>query len=487
MSDAAQLYDTVIGLEVHIQLHTKSKLFSTDMVQHDSPPNANVNAITAAHPGTLPSVNAAAIDMAVLLGLAVGGTMAPNIYFSRKHYLYPDLPKGYQTTQHQDPIVQGGSLTVSVAGQPITVAIHHIHLEEDAGKSIHDVHPTYTAIDLNRAGTPLCELVTEPCLHSAEEAYQFLTALRKLVRWIGVSQGNMEEGNIRCDVNVSLKPKGSTELGTRVEVKNVNSIRYAKKAIEIEVARLTAMLHNNEVIVQETRGFDAEHETTYSMRTKEDANDYRYFTCPDLAPILLTTVHIEKIKNTLPQLPHTLVSKLIHEYTLTQYDAEQLTESVELYNYFVAVNLLYIAPKTIANLILGPVSTIHEATQQLWVQPCITTTQVADIAALLDQGSIAFNIVGKKLLPAILNQPNAVVIQVVHDLQLLQATDDGAIKAWVTQAIATNPGEVAAYRKGKKNLIGFFMGQVKKLSNGKAEPKLTQQLLLQQLDEKATD
>ena len=348
-------YDVVVGLEVHIQLNTNSKLFCSDAALYGAAPNYNTSAITLGHPGTMPRVNHAAIEKAVTLGLALGCSITTTNYFSRKHYLYPDLPKGFQTTQHIDPICVGGSLAIASANGNKSIAIHHIHLEEDAGKSIHDADPNNTALDYNRAGTPLCELVTEPCINSSEEAYNFLTQLRKLVRWVGVSDGNMEEGSLRCDVNVSLKPKGSTVLGTRVEVKNVNSIKFAKKAIEIEVARLTTILNNGEKVHQETRSFDAVNETTFSLRSKEDANDYRYFIEPDLSPTIISQTTINQLQHALPALPQQIVINLQTQYGLSLYDATSMVDDYDTYTYFSKAIQKSNRVKGIINFINGPI------------------------------------------------------------------------------------------------------------------------------------
>ena len=301
-------YEAVIGLEIHAQLSTESKLFCGDATRFGAAPNAHVSPITLGHPGTLPKTNTKAIEYAIKMGLACGCNIAQENYFARKNYFYPDLPKGYQISQHTTPICVGGNIVINTANGEKSIQLNRIHIEEDAGKSIHDISPINTLIDLNRAGTPLIELVTEPCIHSAEDAFLFVTEVRKLVRWLDVCDGNMEEGSLRCDANISIRLKGDPVLGTRVEVKNLNSIRNIKKAIEFEIERLIQLIETGGTIIQQTRSFDASNDTTFSIRDKEDANDYRYFPDPDLAPFHLTDEYIASIKAALPSLPNNCAS-----------------------------------------------------------------------------------------------------------------------------------------------------------------------------------
>jgi aspartyl-tRNA(Asn)/glutamyl-tRNA(Gln) amidotransferase subunit B len=477
-------FDIVIGLEVHIQLTTNSKLFNSDATNFGAEANTNISAITLGHPGTLPFVNEKALHQAIKLGLSLGCTITNTNLFSRKHYLYPDLPKGFQTTQIVDPICIGGSLPITLNNTNSIVQLHHIHLEEDAGKSIHDLSPNYTAIDYNRAGTPLCELVTEPCINSSDEAAAFLTALRKLVRWIGVSDGNMEEGSLRCDANVSIKPKGNTVLGTRVEVKNLNSIKFVKKAIEYEVHRMVNMLNDGETIEQETRSFEASTETTFSLRSKEDAMDYRYFIEPDLSPVLITTQQIDKCKNELPPLPHQLVAQLQQLHTLSVYDAQLLVDDVETYQFFEQCLIHYKQAKPIANFINGPIKQYCNDNNcninTIGIQPA----QIAQILQLVENGTINFTIASGKLWQALLKQPNAVPVQLVQQLNLTQQNNSNDIEVWINTVIEKNAAKTIEYQKGKKGLIGYFMGEVVKLSKGKAEPKTTQALLVKALEKK---
>jgi aspartyl-tRNA(Asn)/glutamyl-tRNA(Gln) amidotransferase subunit B len=470
-------YDIVVGLEVHIQLTTKSKLFCSDAAHFGAAANEHISAITLGHPGTLPHINKEALHQAIRLGLSLGCSITHTNYFSRKHYLYPDLPKGFQTTQHINPICEGGKLAITLNNVEHIVQIHHIHLEEDAGKSIHDVHPEFTAIDYNRAGTPLCELVTDPCLHSSEEAYAFLTELRKLVRWIGVSDGNMEEGSLRCDANISIKPKGTTTLGTRVEVKNLNSIKFVKKAIDYEVTRMLEMVKNGVTIEQETRSFDAATETTFSLRSKEDANDYRYFIEPDLSPTIISDDLVNTLRNEMPKLPYQLKQELQNELQLSNYDASLLVDDIDTYNFFKTTLQQHNNAKGIANFINGPIKQYcNEKNIGVDALP-ITPIQLSEIIKLIDGNVINFSTASTKLWNALLKNMDKNPADLVKELNLEQLTNTNEIDNWIKTVIEKNPQKVAEYKKGKKGLIGFFMGEVVKLSKGKAEPKMTQELI----------
>ena len=330
----ADQYEVVVGLEVHAQLLTNTKLFSGDPVAYGAEPNTQVSPITLAHPGTLPMLNKKAVELALRLGLACKSTITRTNYFARKNYFYPDLPKGYQISQHTVPICAGGEVVIQLNGKKHTVQLNRIHLEEDAGKSIHDIDPHHTAVDYNRAGVALVEIVTEPCIRSAEEAYAYLTELRKLVRYLDVCDGNLEEGSMRCDANISIRPVGSEKLGTRVEVKNLNSIRNVKKAIEAETGRLIELAQSGKAIIQQTRSFDAATQTTFALRTKEEANDYRYFADPDLAPFTITEQFLTKIKSGLPELPEERISRYVQQLQLTEKDARVISDEKEFADYF---------------------------------------------------------------------------------------------------------------------------------------------------------
>lgn len=474
-------YEVVIGLEVHAQLQTASKLFCGDSITFGAEPNTHVSPITLGHPGTLPMTNKKAIEYAIRLGLACNCEIEETNYFARKNYFYPDLPKGYQISQHTTPICKGGTVTIKTAEGERDVWLNRIHLEEDAGKSIHDLDDLYTCVDLNRAGTPLVEIVTEPNLYSSEEAFQYVTELRRLVRWLGVSDGNMEEGSLRCDANVSIRLKGEEELGTKVEVKNLNSIRNVKKAIEYEVERMIQIVENGGTITQQTRSFDAGNDTTFALRDKEEANDYRYFPDPDLAPFHLTQEFIKEIKDALPALPKELVHLYQKEYGLSEYDALQLCEDKPTNDFFqrtIRYTRLY---KAVANWMLGPVRQYlnenHLTFETITLQPEV----FAELIKIVNDGKVNFSIASARLLPELM-KTNQSPLQLAETLNLVQVSDNNELEAWVTAVINKMPDKVAEYKKGKKGLIGVFVGEVKKLSKGKADPKKVTALLQEKLD-----
>ena len=473
-------YEVVIGLEVHAQLQTNSKLFSGDSAAFGGEPNTHVSPLTLAHPGTLPKTNKKAIAYAIKMGLACHCEIERFNYFARKNYFYPDLPKGYQVSQHTTPICKGGYVIIRTSNGERNIELNRIHMEEDAGKSIHDLDDDYTCIDLNRAGVPLIEIVTEPCLHSAEEAFQYVTEIRKLVRWINVCDGNMEEGSLRCDANVSIRLKGEKELGTKVEVKNLNSIRNVKKAIEIEVDRMIQIVENGGIIVQQTRSFNADNDTTFSLRDKEEANDYRYFPEPDLSPFNLSETFISEIQNQLPALPEELYKKYTG-YGLSEYDSKQLTEDRATANYFEQVTEYNQNYKAIANWMNGPLRQILNEAGSTFGECSITPKALASLIVLAENGSINFSIAAARLLPAMIEQPQKDALELATELNLLQVSNAGEIEQWVEEALNKMPEKVAEYRKGKKGLIGLFVGEVKKISKGKADPKVATKLLEEKL------
>ena len=475
-------YEAVIGLEVHAQLATKSKLFCSDATNFGAAPNTQISPITMGHPGSLPKTNKKAVEFAIKMGLACNSTIVKENYFARKNYFYPDLPKGYQISQHTTPICAGGKIQIKVEGQKRYVQLNRIHLEEDAGKSIHDIDPTHTLIDLNRAGTPLIEIVTEPDLYSAEEAFAYVTEIRKLVQWLGICDGNMEEGSLRCDANVSVRLKGEKKLGTRVEVKNLNSIRNVKKAIEFETARLIEILESGGTITQQTRSFDASNDTTFAIRDKEEANDYRYFPDPDLAPFVLSESYIDAIKTGLPILPAAVEEKLMTQFQLSAYDAAQLCESLATVHYFEATAQHTINFKSLANWMLGPIkSYLNEAGldyNKLALQP----TTLADLIRLIDEGQLNFSVAASKILPQITDGKKTDVLAIATELNVLQVNDADTLEKWVDTAIASMPDKVIEYQKGKKGLIGLFIGAVKKISQGQADPNKVSDMLMKKLN-----
>lgn len=476
-------YQVVIGLEVHAQLLTKSKLFCGDSTSFGADANTHVSAISLAHPGTLPVLNKEVVALAVKLGLALNCSIASQNYFARKNYFYPDLPKGFQTSQHTDPICVGGFLTVNSNGQKKDVILNRIHIEEDAGKSMHDLYENFTAIDLNRAGTPLLEIVTEPCIHSAEEAFNYLTDLRKIVRWLDVCDGNMEEGSMRCDANISVRLHGDTKLGTRVEVKNLNSIRNVKKAIELETERLIKIVEAGETIVQETRSYYADNNTTFSLRSKEDADDYRYFPEPDLPPIEITEAYKTAIQNTMPILPSVQEKLLVKKYNLSTYDANAICADKEDVMYFEKLVANIKNAKATANWITGPIRNYcTEKDVSISTFPLNINT-VADLINFTNTGNVHFNIASTKLMHAMIVEKNNNPEELAATMNLLQEDNDDAINEWVQKTILAMPDKVKEYKAGKKGLIGLFAGQVKKLSGGKADMGKVNTLLEKKLME----
>jgi len=473
-------YEAVIGLEIHAQLSTNSKLFCGDATSFGADPNKHVSPITLGHPGTLPKTNAKAVEYAIKMGLACGCAIAEDNYFARKNYFYPDLPKGYQISQHTTPICVGGNVIIKTSEGEKSIQLNRIHLEEDAGKSIHDISPTDTLIDLNRAGTPLIEMVTEPCIHSAEDAFLYVTEVRKLVRWLGVCDGNMEEGSLRCDANISVRLKGETQLGTKVEVKNLNSIRNIKKAIEYEIDRLIHLKETGGAIIQQTRSFDANNDTTFSIRDKEDANDYRYFPDPDLAPFHLSKEYIKNIGASLPALPSVLKKEWKDAYGLSEYDIEQLCEHKEEADFYMLWTKQTNHYKAAANWIMGPIREYLHESNTSYKNLEKSIPYLVELLALVEAGQLSFSVASGKVFKGIMENPQSPT-QFAETNNLLQTNSTDEILGWVNEVLAANQDKVAEYKKGKKGLIGLFVGEVKKKSKGKADPKIATQLLEQQL------
>lgn len=478
----SSIYELVVGLEVHAQLLTRTKLFCSDPTDYGADPNTQVSAISLAHPGTLPAMNEAAIGLAIKLGLALDSEIVKRNYFARKNYFYPDLPKGYQVSQHTAPICLGGSIGIMNGLERKQVILNRIHIEEDAGKSLHDQDPLFTCIDLNRAGVPLLEIVTEPCIHCAEDAFSFLTELRKILRWTGVCDGNMEEGSMRCDANISIRKKGDTQLGKRVEVKNLNSIRNVKKAIEIEFNRLVQLSEEGKPITQETRSFDANNLTTFSLRSKEEAEDYRYFPEPDLPLFAISDEWIAEIKNQMPELPETLSRRLQHEFGLSSYDSAFITAEKEIAAYFEALVKAGAQPKAAANWISGPVKAYLNQEGIGILQFPLTPICLTELILLVESGKLSFSIASGKLMPELIAQPQASATTLASDMKLFQTNNEADIRKWVDEVLQKFPEKVAEFKKGKRGLAGMFAGEVKKLSKGKADMELTNSILLEQLN-----
>jgi len=473
-------YEVVVGLEVHAQLNTNSKLFCGDAISFGAEANTHISAITLGHPGTLPKTNEKVVEYAIKLGLACNCSIEEENYFARKNYFYPDLPKGYQISQHTTPICKGGFVPILLNGEKKLVQLNRIHIEEDAGKSIHDLYDNETCIDLNRAGTALLEIVTEPCIGSSEEAFLYVTELRKLVRWIDVCDGNMEEGSLRCDANISIRLKGETKLGTKVEIKNLNSIRNVKRAIDVEVERMIALVENGEKVIQQTRGYDPNTNTTSAIREKEDANDYRYFADPDLAPFSLSNDLIESIRKQIPALPAMLIKEYQTNFELSEYDASQLCEDKATANFFEATTKHTHNYKAVANFIIGPLRSYCNDNQKDIEAINLQPSQLADLVALVDDGKVNFSVASTKILPFLFNNSKS-PLQIAEEQNLLQTNDDNTLEIWVNTVLSNMPDKVAEYKKGKKGLIGLFVGEVKKLSGGKANPQTVTKMLQDKL------
>jgi len=474
-------YEVVIGLEVHAQLLTRTKLFCGDTTEFGKAANTQVSAISLAHPGTLPKMNKEAIRLAVTLGLATHSEIVQQNYFARKNYFYPDLPKGYQISQHTTPICKGGFVEITVGSEKKSIRLNRIHIEEDAGKSIHDGQGGFTQLDFNRAGTPLLEIVTEPDIRSAEEAAAYVTTLRKLVRHLGVCDGNMEEGSLRCDVNISVRKKGDEKLGTKVEIKNLNSVRFIKKAIEHESRQLMQKLEKGETILQQTKGLDDATFTTYVIRTKEDEDDYRYFPEPDLPPFVISHEFIEQIRQAMPPLQSQLKEKLTNEYGLSDYDATQLAEDTDLSNIFFAVAEYTKNFKAAANWTIGPVKA-YLADEQSESEKTVSPQAVAELINLIDEGTISYGIATQKIFPQILNNPQTDIRQYIQEQNLqLQSADETA--SLIDVALTKHAQKITEYKKGKKGLLSLFVGEVMKLSKGKANAEEVTKKILEKLNQ----
>ena len=462
-------YEVVIGLEVHTQLQTNSKLFCSDSAAFGGEPNTHISPISLAHPGTLPRMNKKAIEYAIKLGLALNCEIEQNNYFARKNYFYPDLPKGYQISQHTTPICKNGTVKIRVNDIERNILLNRIHIEEDAGKSLHDIDEKYTSIDLNRAGVPLLEIVSEPDLHSSDEAFAYITELRKLVRWLKICDGNMEEGSLRCDANISIRLKGETKLGTRVEVKNLNSIRNVKRAIDIEVERLIAIVESGGTIKQETRSFDADKQITFSLRTKEEADDYRYFPDPDLTPFRISDEFLLSVKEALPPLPEALEKKYVAAYNLSEYDAAFICSDRSFVEFFELITATCPLYKLAANWLMGPIkSYLNEHHIDISAFP-LNPEKIVELLRLVEEGKTSFSVASSKVFLSLIEAPDKTALQIAGELNLLQEKDENTAIQWVDSVVAKFPEKVIEYRKGKKGLLGMFLGEIKKLSKGKAD------------------
>ncbi len=476
------VYEPVIGLEVHLQLSTKSKAFCADDASFGGAPNTHVSPISLGLPGTLPRLNERQVEYAIRLGLALGCQIAPSSLFDRKHYFYTDLPKGYQITQDARPICTGGALPIRVGGTWRQVRIHHIHMEEDAGKSIHDADPIATLVDLNRAGVPLLEIVTEPDLFSGEEVDAFMTAMRQLARYLGISDGNMQEGSMRCDVNISVREKGTATLGQRCEIKNLNSMRFARQAIDYEVRRQIAILESGGTIQKQTLHFDPDSGRTSPLRDKESAHDYRYFPDPDLPPVHVSQDMLDAARKAMPALPWELFDHFTEHCGLPEHDAEVLSAEPQPAYYFLALSKITPHHRTAANLLINKLQPLLTERGFDFESNPVQARTLAALVELIESDQVSASAAAQHLLPALLDRPHAEPARLAAEFNLLQVSDADFLERVAEEIIAAHPEEVAIFRKGKKGLIGFFMGALMKATKGKADPKVGREILLRKLN-----
>ena len=486
MSETDSIYSKyvpVIGLEVHAQLLTKSKAYCADKNEFGSEPNTLVGPLSLGHPGTLPKHNKEAIQQAVKVGIATHCQIRENSYYARKNYFYADLPKGYQITQDKTPICTKGFLTIKLKdGTKKNIGITRIHMEEDAGKSLHDQDVKDTLIDLNRAGVPLIEIVSEPEIANGDEAYAYISEIRKLLRYLDVCDGNMEEGSLRCDANISVMLKGSNTFGTKVEVKNMNSISNVKRAIDVEIKRQIDLLESGQTFTSETRGFDALQGVTFSQRSKELANDYRYFPEPDLPPVVIHQTDLEKIKAQMPSLPEELFEKYHKQFGLSEYDAQILTENKETAAYFESVLTFTSNKKAAANWVMVNIKGYLNENALELKDFGLTAQQIAGIINLIDEGKISNSIASQQLFPALLQNPSETAASIAERLNLLMQSDSNELEKIIDELLQKNPAKVAEYKSGKKGIAGMFMGDIMKATHGKADPKIANQLINKKLN-----
>jgi aspartyl-tRNA(Asn)/glutamyl-tRNA(Gln) amidotransferase subunit B len=474
-------WETVIGLEIHAQLATRSKIFSGSATAYGAAPNTQANLVDLGYPGVLPVLNGEAVEMAIRFGLATGAKIAQRSVFARKNYFYPDLPKGYQISQYERPVVEDGSLEIVLDdGTRKTIGITRAHLEEDAGKSLHEDFHGLSGIDLNRAGTPLLEIVSEPELRSAKEAVAYMKKIHTLVRYLGICDGNMQEGSFRCDANVSVRPKGQAEFGTRAEIKNLNSFRFVERAINHEIERQIDLIEGGGKVVQETRLYDPDRGETRSMRSKEEANDYRYFPDPDLLPLAIDVATIESLRATLPELPDEKAARFVRDFGLSDYDAGVLTASREMADYYeTVVARLGGQPKLAANWVMGEFSGALNRDNLEVAQSRVGADALARLLARIADDTISGKI-AKEVFEAMWVEGRD-ADAIIEARGLRQITDDSAIEQAIDAVIAGNPRQLAEYRSGKDKLFGFFVGQVMKATGGKANPAQLNELLKRKL------
>ncbi len=475
-------FEPVIGLEVHAQLKTATKIFCGCSTQFGAPPNTHTCPICLGMPGVLPVLNKKVVDYSLRMALATHCQVPEHSRFARKNYFYPDLPKGYQISQYELPIAVNGYVEILIDGQTLHIGLTRIHMEEDAGKLIHATDRPVSFVDLNRTGVPLIEIVSEPDLRSPEQAGAYLRTLRSIIRWIDIGDGNMEEGSFRCDANVSIRPKGSDTFGTRAEIKNLNSFKNVEKAIHYEIARQTEIILDGGTIIQETRLWDPDKSRTFSMRSKEEAHDYRYFPDPDLLPLVIDQTWIDTVRASLPELPDERRARFVTQYQLPEYDAGILTSSRELADYFEKCVEKINQAKTVSNWIMGPLLGLLNTQDKTIEQSPISTTDLAALIQLIEEGTIS-NKIAKTVFEEMADsgKPPA---DIVKEKGLVQVSDTSALESAVDQVLADAPEEVQRFKDGQKKLMGFFVGQVMKATKGKANPKMVNEILNKKLSDK---
>jgi aspartyl-tRNA(Asn)/glutamyl-tRNA(Gln) amidotransferase subunit B len=471
-------YETVIGLEVHVQIKTKTKIFCSCSTEFGSPPNENTCPICLGMPGVLPVLNKRFLESSMRACLATHCTIEPMNRFARKNYFYPDLPKGYQISQFELPLGTNGYININVDGTKKRIGLTRIHMEEDAGKLIHGENsgrPGKSYVDFNRTGVPLCEVVSEPDMRSAEEARAYLNELKSILEYTGVSDCNMEEGSLRCDANVSIRPVGQKEFGTRAELKNLNSFKFIQKAIEYEVDRQTKLLDQGDTVKQETRLYDSDRNETFPMRSKEEAHDYRYFPDPDLVPIMIDEAWVEELRKTIPELPEQKRERFVKSYKIPEYDAGVLTSSKPLADYFEQCTALFPQPKTISNWMMGDLLRELKKDGRNIVDCPVSPSALVDLLKLIESGTISGNIA--KGIFEEMYQTQKSAGSIVEEKGLKQITDSSAIEKIVAEVLQANPSQVEEFKGGKEKVLGFLVGQVMKASNGKANPAMVNKLL----------
>ncbi len=474
-------WETVIGLEIHAQLSTKSKLFSGSSTEYGQEPNTQANVVDLAMPGVLPVLNAEAVRMATMFGLAIGAPIGRGNVFARKNYFYPDLPQGYQISQFDKPIVELGHIDITLEnGESKRIGVTRAHLEQDAGKSLHKDFAGMTGIDLNRSGTPLLEIVSEPDMRSAKEAVAYMKKIHELVQYLGINDGNLQEGSFRCDANVSVRPKGQKEFGTRTELKNINSFRFVERAINLEVERQIDLLEEGGEVIQETRLYDPDKNQTRSMRSKEEANDYRYFPDPDLLPVEITDEFLDEVRASLPELPQVKFKRFMQEYGLSDYDAGVLTANRAVADYFEAVAKDSGEAKLSANWVIGELSSHLNNHDLLITDSPVSSEMLTGLIKRIADKTISGKI-AKEVFQALWEGEGSTADDIIESKGLKQITDSGAIEAMIDEIITNNQAQVEQYRSGKDKVFGFFVGQVMKASQGKANPAQVNQILKQKL------